>query len=275
MTNTFEQEVREGARFEFGKNWARFLESLSEERVRNATDSLRRLLGTSDLSDKHFLDIGSGSGLFSLAARRMGASVCSFDYDPQSVACAEELKRRYCPGDVNWRVERGSVLDRDYLKSLGEFDVVYSWGVLHHTGSMWDALDHAAIPVKAAGGRLIVAIYNDQENRSRRWLRVKKLYCSGPAGRLLVSSYYIPKFVVRGAFSDIRNGVSPLRRYAEASSRGMSVVRDWFDWLGGLPFEVAKPEEIFRFYRDRGFDLEEMTTVGGALGCNEFVFRRK
>lgn len=275
MGSAFDDEVASGERFEFGKNWARFLEVLDDERVANAQESLAALLGTDDLTGKRFLDIGSGSGLFSLAARQMGAEVHSFDYDPQSVGCTEEVRRRFRPNDAGWIVEQGSALDEEYLQGLGEFDVVYSWGVLHHTGAMWRALENAATPVKRDGGLLVVAIYNDQEERSVRWLRVKKLYCSGSAGRALVTGYFVPKFFLRGLLSDLKHGRNPTARYTAARERGMSVVRDWFDWLGGLPFEVASPEAVFRFYRDRGFELVEMTTVGGALGCNEFVFRRK
>jgi len=154
-------EVAAGERFEFGKNWARFLKSLNEDRVVKAQRSLENMLETGSLTGKTFLDIGSGSGLFSLAARRMKARVHSFDYDPQSVNCTRELKRKYFPDDADWQVEQGSVLDEGYLRGLGEFAVVYSWGVLHHTGKMWQALENAGHLV-APGGTLFISIYNDQ-----------------------------------------------------------------------------------------------------------------
>src|SRR5687768_17002539 len=126
------------------------------------------MLNVERLDGKSFLDIGSGSGLFSLAARRLGARVHSFDYDPQSVACTTELRRRYVPASADWIVERGSALDRDYLSTLGTFDVVYSWGVLHHTGSMWQALDNVK-PLVAERGHLYIAIYNDLGEITDRW----------------------------------------------------------------------------------------------------------
>src|SRR5437763_14715558 len=121
-------EVAAGQRFEFGKNWAAFLSVLDEERIAKAEESLKEMLEVETLEGKTFLDIGSGSGLFSLAARRLGARVHSFDYDSSSFACTQELRNRYFPGDPNWRVEQGSALDAEYLRSLGSFDIVYSWG---------------------------------------------------------------------------------------------------------------------------------------------------
>jgi 2-polyprenyl-6-hydroxyphenyl methylase/3-demethylubiquinone-9 3-methyltransferase len=130
-----EREVSAGRRFRFGRNWARFLKRLNLARIVEAEDNLKEFLGEGTLAGKTFLDIGSGSGLSSLAARLLGARVTSFDFDSHSVACTEELRRRYFPGDSSWTIQQGSVLDQQYLAGLGQFDIVYSWGVLHHTGA--------------------------------------------------------------------------------------------------------------------------------------------
>ena len=273
MTSTFEQEVKQGERYQFGKNWRWFLSVLNDKRILEAEKSLKMMLEVESLQGKRFLDIGSGSGLFSLAARRLGAKVHSFDYDPDSVACTQELKRRYFPDDRDWIIERGSALDVDYVKSLGQFDIVYSWGVLHHTGAMWQALENASLPVDN-NGLLFIAIYNDLGDTSKQWRKIKQVYCSGSLGKILVSAFFIPYFVLGGLTVDILKRRNPAARYAQ-KSRGMSRVHDWFEWLGGYPYEVAKPEEIFNFYQQRGFSLLKLTTKAQGHGCNEFVLKRQ
>jgi len=172
--------------FAFGENWARFLTSLSDAQIEEATRAVSTLVGR-DLRDTTFLDIGSGSGLSSLAARRLGARVRSFDYDAQSVACTQELRQRFFPGDDAWTVAQGSVLDQPFLATLGQFDIVYSWGVLHHTGQMWHAIENAARLVRP-GGLFIIGIYNFRGGRrgTAAWARLKRWYCTAP--RYVVAS---------------------------------------------------------------------------------------
>lgn len=276
-------------RFAFGKNWLAFLGQLDDQRIADAEASIRHLLGVDHLHGSRFLDAGSGSGLFSLAARRLGAAVMSFDYDATSVACTEELKRRCAPDDEDWIIQQASVLDRDFIRSLGTFDIVYSWGVLHHTGAMWEALEHL-LPAVVNGGHLCVSIYNDQGRASERWGAVKRLYCrlhwpfnSGLVVVVGVGQWTLRLLSVAAAtvlrLMTLRNPLAPwsawIRERTQRRARGMHPWYDLVDWVGGWPFEVAKPEAVFQFVRDRGFTLEHLTTCGGGLGCNEFVFQKQ
>jgi 2-polyprenyl-3-methyl-5-hydroxy-6-metoxy-1,4-benzoquinol methylase len=260
------EEITKGHRFEFGVNWSRFLKLLSEERIRTAEESLCTMLGLTSLEGKTFIDVGSGSGLFSLAAKRLGARVVSFDYDPKSVACTAELRRRYYPESSDWQVDEGSALDLDYLGKFGQYDIVYSWGVLHHTGKMLQALENV-VPLVTENGKLFIAIYNDQGWISNYWRFVKRLYNSGVLIKVVMVLMHIPyllglRYLIRALTGRL------------TVERGMSLWYDMLDWLGGYPFEVATPEQIMLFYKNKGFILENLTTTRGRHGCNEFVFRK-
>ncbi len=269
-------DISSGNRFQFGENWTRFLEVLDESRIEQAVESLRNMLETQSLAGKSFLDIGSGSGLFSLAARRLGARVLSFDFDPKSVACTRELKKRYFDNDGNWEIQTGSVLDQDYLGGLGTFDVVYSWGVLHHTGGMWSALANVDSLV-ASGGKLFIALYNDQGGASGRWTVIKRIYNRLPdaAKGVFAALVFLPletrSFLIHLVRREPMVYINYIRHYGKY--RGMNWWRDKIDWIGGYPFEVSKPEQIFNFYKKRGYALLQLITNAGGHGCNEYVFQ--
>ena len=270
-------EIAQGERFRFGENWKQFLGTLNETRIAEAERSLKEMLQVEDLTGKSFLDVGSGSGIFSLAAKRLGARVHSFDYDPESVACTMELRRRYFNEDSDWIVEEGSVLDANYLHSLGKFDVVYSWGVLHHTGKMWQALENVSEPV-SRDGKLFIAIYDDVGWRTTMWRWIKKTYnrLPGPLKAPFIFVILVPgqsKAVVQSILTRRLNQY--IRSWTQYSkNRGMSRWHDAVDWIGGYPYEVATAGQLIEFYKAKGFEVMQVKRPDYKLGCNELVFAR-
>jgi len=254
-------------RFQFGDNWSHFLPVIDESHITEAKARLTELLG--DIKGKTFLDIGSGSGIHSLAAIRLGAShVVSFDFDPKCVACTMEMKRRFAP-EANWVIQQGSALDSEYLNSLGKFNIVYSWGVLHHTGDMWAALDLITIPAKET---IAICIYKDQGALSLVWRRLKKLYVEHPISRPAVvfaalATIWGPKLLLlpHRLIPDWKNW---------KKKRGMSPWHDVIDWAGGYPFEFATDSQLITFYLDRGLSLRVVRPFGRIIQMNEYVFAR-
>jgi SAM-dependent methyltransferase len=260
-------------RFGFGKNWQDFVDRhYSEERVQIAQNHLLSFLKMPDLSGKRMIDIGCGSGLHSMAALRANVSeLFSFDYDPDSVAATRKLHvlLREPP---HWRIEQGSILDEEFLSKLGEFDVVYSWGVLHHTGDQWSAIRNAA-KLLATSGVFYVALYTSEvfvDPPAEYWLAVKRRYNrSGWAVKRWMEGGYI----VRQLAGVVRAGKNPFTFVMHyKTSRGMSFYTDVKDWLGGWPMEFSSVEEVKRF---AGEELGlELINIATGEANTEYLFRR-
>ena len=274
-TLTHDVSVAPSDAFHFGRNWQRYIDTqLNADRERIAADSLHGLVG--DLTGKSFLDIGCGSGLFSLCAWRAGARrVVSIDVDPDSVSATQRI--RSTAGDPDdWLVFRGSVLDQDFLSGITRADVVYSWGVLHHTGDMYPAIRNAASMVEP-GGLLAIALYNTVSRGwldSDRWLTIKRTYNhSGRAVQTAMEGLYWAYWLA-GRLKNRQNPARTAREYRR--SRGMALWTDLVDWLGGYPYEHASVEEILAFSRrELNLDTVQVLPVANdGLGNNQFVFRR-
>lgn len=273
FTNTEAQALSgEAIGFSFGENWRKFLERVDEQRLHDAEQSLATSFCGAPFEGRTFIDAGCGSGVFSYAAHRLGVhSLLSVDIDPNSIECARILHKRAGTPD-DWSIRQGSLLDHEFVDSLGSADMVYSWGVLHHTGQMWGAIEKTMTLVKP-GGLLCLALYRPPR-RPGLDMRLKRTYNQTPrSARWLLAA---PYFMALIALGSARQHVWPWN-YVHAygrRSRGMSLWRDVEDWLGGLPCEFTEAPAVEEFASTHGFSVKNVLLRGPA-GNNEYLLRRE
>ena len=253
------------SQFDFGANWQSFsANQLGSEELDSAVNSLTELIGVDYIQNKSFLDIGCGSGIFALAAKKLGATkVLGIDLSQKSIAASESNAQRFNVSDV--RFVCGSILDPTIIFEQ-KYDLVYSWGVLHHTGKMWQAIERA-IDLTAQKGLLVIAIYN-RHWTSPIWRAIKYLYNILPQVGKIIMLYifwpivYLAKLLVT-------------KKNPQKKSRGMNFYYDLIDWLGGYPYEYAGPEQIIEFVTANNFSLVKFLPAEVPTGCHQYVFQRQ
>lgn len=261
--------------FDFGENWREFSDhALTPDKIRQAAEDFASFMarGAVDVRGSSFLDIGFGQGLTLLGSAATGAKVVGCDINPK---CAQvlQLNRKHFPG-VDVReipVLVGSILDPEIVESLRKeapengYDVVHSWGVLHHTGRMWQAIEIAASLVRP-GGTLFLALYN-RHWTSPAWAAIKRFYAWAP-GWLQKSMVGVLYPVILAA-KWVVTGTNPM-----VMDRGMNFYYNVVDWVGGYPYEYASRAEVTRYLEGRNFTLRVSTPAVVPTGCNEYVFIR-
>jgi SAM-dependent methyltransferase len=257
--------------FAFGKNWESYAQLIDEGRVQAAERGLVRLVGEGFIENRTFLDIGCGSGVHSLAAARLGASqVVSIDIDPVAVSTTRKVLATDRGTDI--RVERASVLELN-PDLFGRFDIVYSWGALHHTGAMRQAISCAA-SVVSPGGLFVFAVYH-RTRMCHFWTREKRWYSrSSPRLQKFAQAIYIAlmrwHFLVAGKdFASFVTGYG--------TCRGMDFRHDVHDWLGGYPYESISPEDVGHLMGELGFSCVRSFILSPRIGllgsgCDEYVY---
>lgn len=251
--------------FGFGRNWLSYSEIIDESHVIQAEQSLGELLGKDALINKSFLDIGCGSGIFSIAAKRMGAKeVIGIDIDPASIEASQINAKRWLSDRQSLSFIEGSVLNEETMNDLGLYDFVYAWGSLHHTGSMYKAIELTAQRVKK-GGCLILAIYN-RHITSGIWRVIKRLYNAAPAIFQIIMLWSSMPVILLAKWI-------ATRRHPFEMRRGMDFKHNLVDWLGGFPYEYAKVSTMMIYLKSLGFEIERVIPAQVPTGCNEYICR--
>lgn len=253
--------------FSFGENWKDLNKSVTEKEIARSIEDIIHWIGKESIEGKRVLDLGSGSGIHSLGFFRLGAAeLVSFDYDKHSVsATTEHWERAGKP--ANWKVMHGSILDKQFIAGLGTFDLVYSWGVLHHTGSMWEAINNALTMVKP-GGLFYITLYKDN-NYEKSVAKKEKFNASSAFGKRMMINKEILKHMAKRAVR-FKNPFA----WNQKLERGMNVYHDIVDWLGGLPYEAANEDEMLQWGYANNVKMLRIQCMGNYGSCSYYLFQK-
>ncbi len=246
--------MQETGEFSFGFNWLDYVKTrLNNEIIEAHVNDLKTIYDKAgiDLKNKSVFDIGCGSGLSSLSFAKLGASkIVGIDVDPYSVEASNYTKDNFLNNRIEWDIHHHSILS-ELLHPEQSFDIVYSWGVLHHTGDMWNAIRNAVKNVRV-GGFFHVALYR-----------------SGPT----YNQHLTDKF--KFTLASMEEKMSTLYNYKHLkknpwaiNNRGMNKFHDALDWLGGLPYEVCDPEVLNIWLSKYGFDPQPVYFTDNKEGGN-------
>jgi 2-polyprenyl-3-methyl-5-hydroxy-6-metoxy-1,4-benzoquinol methylase len=266
---------RSSVQFDFGKNWEDFSRNaLDPEKVRQAQVDFQKLLSEIPLEGRSFLDIGFGQGLSLLSAASAGARCLGIDINPRCLQVLDQNRKTFFPDIGGERIAclQGSILDPESIHKLQShsfskderFEIVHSWGVLHHSGAMLQAIQNSANLV-SSHGHLVLAIYQAHWS-SPLWKLIKYVYNRSPvlAQWFLILIFYPMIYLAKWLVT---------RKNPKNKNRGMDFYHDVIDWVGGHPYEYATQAQIVSYLKELGFELIRFFPPATPIGCMEFVFR--
>ena len=210
---------------------------------------------------KKVLDAGSGSGMVSIAFAVMGASVTGVDITSK---CIENGRKRAKAFGVECRFVQS---DLTMLDLHEDFDIIYSWGVLHHTAdakaSFFRLVEHLR-----PGGEIIIAVYL-RTAFSSFWNFSRVFYQSSPG--FAKTAFRRSASVLLNGYDAVRKALMKKERYMLRGTSNEELVNDWF----GVPHRTFHTyTEVYEWFREKGLDYRLVNPATGRFkSTSNFVVR--
>lgn len=211
---------------------------------------------------KRVLDGGSGSGMVSVAFALMGADVTGVDITPK---CVENGYKRAEHYGVKCKFINESLVTLDL--SNEHFDIIYSWGVLHHTEDARQSFFSLARHLRE-GGEIIVAVYL-KTKISWFWNFARIFYQNAPT--VFKTIFLNIGSVFLNIVDLFRKIIFNKERYMMRGTNNKEILNDWF----GVPHRTFHSyNEVFKWFDENGLDCKLINPATGRFkSTSNFVVR--
>jgi len=192
-------------------------------------------LAPANLAGKKALDVGCGQGRWAYGLKKIGCDVLGIDTSPSAI----ELARKW---GLNAKVM--NLFEISNAGLAGQFDLVWCWGVIHHTADPERAF-RSVVDAARRGGLIHCYVYSRPRSRRVRVMR-EVLKPFGFSTRRRIISMWIKLGLYHGSVHEGFDALSP----SINKEIGEHEIKRWCEDLG-LDYErryprwASKSEDIF------------------------------
>jgi len=215
-----------------------------------------------EIEGKRILDAGCGMGVFSVVFGKKGAArVIGIDLSEEGVRRAQRAASHFNLSNVEFR--EGNILRLPYPD--GSFDIVWSWGTLHHTAEPLKALEEL-IRVLKNGGTLFVTLYRSTKlsflhEGIRKTLRLAHRRMWPLLAKLIALALFPATLFLKR------------RKKARAGENLSDLVLDWYF---NPVRHYYRPGEIRQLLEQEGLIIEKFLPASGRFNStSNFIFKAK
>lgn len=220
-------------------------------KIEKQIEFLNKLIGRDNIENKIVLDAGCGTGIAAISFKKLGANkVIGIDISKKSLLTAKKLAEE---AGVKLKFITGDLLN---LPLKGNFDIIHSFGALHHTGDTKGAFANL-INLLGENGQFYLALY---------W-RTRLTFLHQFIRKIL-------RLLPESAWEPISKFITKFMVGKKKTQRGFDGYGEALDWLCVPHRDHYRPEEIKKWFKEYNMQSELLVKQTGRFkSTSNFVIR--